>query len=51
MGRRITKISSDLHTLGIAEFVDISGCMIPVFDLAGFGVEVFCSLRRISRIS
>ncbi|KAL9299243.1 hypothetical protein AtEden1_Chr2g0230381 [Arabidopsis thaliana] len=58
MGRRITKISRDLHTfgshprewleLGIAEFADIPSCMIPILDLAGFGIEVFCSSRRIS---
>jgi len=48
MGRRITKISRDLHTLrshpgewlklGITEFTEISVCMIPILDLAGSGV-------------
>ncbi|KAG7579931.1 hypothetical protein ISN45_Aa03g040310 [Arabidopsis thaliana x Arabidopsis arenosa] len=58
MQRRVTAISRDLHTLnshpgdwielGISEFARIPDCMMPILDLAGQGVQVFCSSRRIS---
>ncbi|XP_020888512.1 uncharacterized protein LOC110230313 [Arabidopsis lyrata subsp. lyrata] len=51
--RRVTAISRDLHILnshpgewielGISEFARIPDCMMPVLDLAGQGVQVFCS--------
>jgi len=58
MQRRVTKISRDLHTLashsgdwivlGISEFGCILNCILLILDLAGQGVQVFCSSRRIS---
>ncbi|XP_020875751.1 uncharacterized protein LOC110226981 [Arabidopsis lyrata subsp. lyrata] len=56
MQRRVTTISRDLHVLGshpgewielgISEFARILDCMMPILDLAGQGVQVFCSSRR-----
>ncbi|KAG7542874.1 hypothetical protein ISN45_Aa07g028150 [Arabidopsis thaliana x Arabidopsis arenosa] len=56
MQRRLTTVSRDLHILeshpgewielGISDFVRIPDCMMPVLDLAGQGVEVFCSSTR-----
>ncbi|KAG7579187.1 hypothetical protein ISN45_Aa03g033470 [Arabidopsis thaliana x Arabidopsis arenosa] len=53
MQRRVTAISRDLHILssqpgewielGISEFARIPDCMMPILDLAGQGVQVFCS--------
>ncbi|XP_020874488.1 uncharacterized protein LOC110226638 isoform X2 [Arabidopsis lyrata subsp. lyrata] len=53
MQRRVTAISRDLHILsshpgewielGISEFARITDCMMPILDLAGQGVQVFCS--------
>ncbi|KAG7585760.1 hypothetical protein ISN45_Aa02g011070 [Arabidopsis thaliana x Arabidopsis arenosa] len=53
MQRRVTAISRDLHILsshpgewielGISEFAHIPDCMMPILDLAGQGVQVFCS--------
>ncbi|CAE5959512.1 unnamed protein product [Arabidopsis arenosa] len=53
MQRRVTAISRDLHILsshpgewielGISDFARIPDCMMPVLDLAGQGVQVFCS--------
>ncbi|OAO96099.1 hypothetical protein AXX17_AT5G31410 [Arabidopsis thaliana] len=58
MLRRVTVISSELHTLnshpgdwielGISEFARIPDCMMPILDLAGQGVQVFCKTRRVS---
>ncbi|VYS68345.1 unnamed protein product [Arabidopsis thaliana] len=58
MQRTVTKISRDLHTLashsgdwivlGISEFGCILNCILPILDLAGQGVQVFSSSRRIS---
>ncbi|KAG7567916.1 hypothetical protein ISN45_Aa04g007470 [Arabidopsis thaliana x Arabidopsis arenosa] len=56
MQRRVTAISRDLHflsshpgewiELGISDFARIPDCMMPVLDLAGQGVQVFCIPRR-----
>ncbi|KAG7543430.1 hypothetical protein ISN45_Aa07g033480 [Arabidopsis thaliana x Arabidopsis arenosa] len=53
MQRRLTTVSRDLHILGshpgdwielgISDFARIPDCMMPVLDLAGQGVQVFCS--------
>ncbi|XP_020871045.1 uncharacterized protein LOC110225615 [Arabidopsis lyrata subsp. lyrata] len=53
MQRRVTAISRDLHILSshpgewieleISEFARIPDCMMLVLDLAGQGVQVFCS--------
>ncbi|KAG7564973.1 hypothetical protein ISN44_As10g017090 [Arabidopsis suecica] len=53
MQRRLTTVSRDLHILGshpgdwielgISDFAPIPDCMMPVLDLAGQGVQVFCS--------
>ncbi|KAL9293342.1 putative transcription factor bZIP family [Arabidopsis thaliana] len=58
MLRRVTVISREVHTLnshpgdwielGISEFAHISDCMMPILDLAGQGVQVFCKTRRVS---
>ncbi|XP_020882694.1 uncharacterized protein LOC110228848 [Arabidopsis lyrata subsp. lyrata] len=55
---RVTVISRDLHILsshpgewielGIFEFARIPDCMMPILNLAGQGVQVFCSSRRVS---
>ncbi|KAG7536892.1 hypothetical protein ISN44_As13g008160 [Arabidopsis suecica] len=57
MQRRVTTISRDLHVLsshpgewielGISEFARIPDCMMPILDLAGQGVQVFSSSRRL----
>ncbi|CAH8273104.1 unnamed protein product [Arabidopsis lyrata] len=56
MQRRLTTVSRDLHVLeshpeewielGISDFARIPDCMKPILDLAGQGVEVFCSSTR-----
>ncbi|KAG7593456.1 hypothetical protein ISN45_Aa01g022490 [Arabidopsis thaliana x Arabidopsis arenosa] len=56
MQRRLTTASRDLHILeshpgewmelGISDFARIPDCMMPVLDLAGQGVEAFCSSTR-----
>ncbi|KAG7528249.1 hypothetical protein ISN44_Un206g000020 [Arabidopsis suecica] len=53
MQRRLTTVSRDLHILGshpgdwielgISDFARVPDCMMPVLDLAGQGVQVFCS--------
>ncbi|KAG7593957.1 hypothetical protein ISN45_Aa01g027410 [Arabidopsis thaliana x Arabidopsis arenosa] len=53
MQRRLNTVSRDLHILGshpgewielgISDFARIPDCMMPVLDLAGQGVQVFCS--------
>ncbi|KAG7543536.1 hypothetical protein ISN45_Aa07g034430 [Arabidopsis thaliana x Arabidopsis arenosa] len=53
MQRRLTTVARDLHILGshpgewielgISDFARIPDCMMPVLDLAGQGVQVFCS--------
>ncbi|VYS59065.1 unnamed protein product [Arabidopsis thaliana] len=58
MLRRVTAISRELHTLNshpsdwieleISEFARIPNCMMLILDLAGQGVQVFSTSRKVS---